>query len=99
MGKRPTVSIYDTTLRDGNQAVGISLSVQDKIDISYRLSDLGISYIEGGWPNETNLIDTEYFQKASKLNLTLTDLRCLTNNNTKTHFVRYRISVYFELTH
>ena len=42
--------IYDTTLRDGTQREGISLSCDDKLRIAQRLDDLGVSYIEGGWP-------------------------------------------------
>ena len=44
------VAIYDTTLRDGTQREGISLSVADKIRITKLLDDLGVDYIEGGWP-------------------------------------------------
>ena len=58
------VKLYDTTLRDGNQAIGISLSLSDKLRIAEKLSDLGIHYIEGGWPNSTNTVDTEFYRKA-----------------------------------
>ncbi len=61
--------IYDTTLRDGNQALGINLSLTDKLDIASRLSDLGIHYIEGGWPNPTNDVDMEFYKRASRLKL------------------------------
>lgn len=63
------VKLYDTTLRDGNQAIGISLSLSDKLRIAEKLSDLGIHYIEGGWPNSTNTVDTEFYRKAATLNL------------------------------
>jgi 2-isopropylmalate synthase len=63
------VQIYDTTLRDGNQALGINLSLTDKLAIASRLSDLGVHYIEGGWPNPTNAIDLEFYKRASKLGL------------------------------
>jgi 2-isopropylmalate synthase len=63
------ISIYDTTLRDGNQALGINLSLSDKLRIAERLSDLGIQYVEGGWPNPTNVLDTEFFKAAAKLRL------------------------------
>ena len=63
------VSIYDTTLRDGNQALGISLSLSDKLQITEKLNDLGIEYIEGGWPNPTNSIDTEYYKNVHSMNL------------------------------
>jgi 2-isopropylmalate synthase len=61
------LSIYDTTLRDGNQATGINLSLADKLAIAHKLDELGVHYIEGGWPNETNRIDTEFYQKIGKL--------------------------------
>lgn len=63
------VALYDTTLRDGNQALGISLSLNDKLTITEKLDDLGIHYIEGGWPNPTNAIDTEYYKKVRSLRL------------------------------
>ncbi|MDR0517722.1 MAG: citramalate synthase [Fibromonadaceae bacterium] len=61
IGKMP-VSIYDTTLRDGNQARGINLSLNDKIMITHLLNDFGADYIEGGWPNKSNPTDEEYFR-------------------------------------
>lgn len=57
------VEIYDTTLRDGSQLRGISLSVQDKLRISVQLDELGVHYIEGGWPG-SNPKDDEFFQRA-----------------------------------
>jgi 2-isopropylmalate synthase len=59
------VSIYDTTLRDGTQAEGISFSVQDKIRIAEKLDAFGIHYIEGGWPG-SNPKDIEFFTEAKK---------------------------------
>jgi 2-isopropylmalate synthase len=56
-------------LRDGNQALGISLSLSDKLRIVERLNSLGFHYIEGGWPNPTNALDTEFFKVASRLRL------------------------------
>src|SRR2546422_5756861 len=44
------VTLYDTTLRDGTQREGLSLSAEDKVKIARRLDALGVSYIEGGWP-------------------------------------------------
>ena len=44
------IQLYDTTLRDGAQYEGISLSVDDKIAITQRLDHLGVNFIEGGWP-------------------------------------------------
>ena len=54
------VEIYDTTLRDGAQGVGINFSVSDKLRITEHLDALGVSVIEGGWPG-SNPTDTEYF--------------------------------------
>jgi 2-isopropylmalate synthase len=64
-----SVSIYDTTLRDGNQAVGINLSLSDKLRIAERLSDIGFHYIEGGWPNPTNETDNEFYRQIKKKKL------------------------------
>jgi 2-isopropylmalate synthase len=61
---KKTLQIYDTTLRDGNQAKGISLSLQDKLLIAGLLDDFGMDYIEGGWPNATNSMDVEFFKKC-----------------------------------
>jgi 2-isopropylmalate synthase len=54
------VELYDTTLRDGAQGMGISFSVADKFKIAQRLDQLGVQYIEGGWPGATPK-DTEFF--------------------------------------
>jgi 2-isopropylmalate synthase len=58
-----TISIYDTTLRDGAQREGISLSLPDKLKIAGRLDEFGVHYIEGGWPG-SNPKDAEFFQAA-----------------------------------
>jgi 2-isopropylmalate synthase len=58
-----TVQIYDTTLRDGTQSEGISLSVEDKLRIARRLDELGVAFIEGGWPG-SNPKDAEFFERA-----------------------------------
>ena len=63
------ISIYDTTLRDGNQAIGIGLSLSDKLEVAQKLDELGVHYIEGGWPNPTNEIDTRFYKEVKKLNL------------------------------
>lgn len=55
------VIIYDTTLRDGTQGEGVSLSVQDKINITKKLDQLGVDFIEGGWPG-SNPKDMDYFR-------------------------------------
>ncbi|MDP2744122.1 MAG: citramalate synthase [Dehalococcoidia bacterium] len=62
------IILYDTTLRDGAQREGISFSVQDKLKIVRKLDDLGIHYVEGGWPG-SNPKDTEFFQRAPSLGL------------------------------
>ena len=58
-----TVQIYDTTLRDGTQREGIALSCDDKIRIAQRLDQLGVAFIEGGWPG-SNPKDAEFFERA-----------------------------------
>lgn len=60
------IQIYDTTLRDGTQRKNISLSCNDKLSIAQRLDDLGVKYIEGGWPG-SNPKDAEFFQRAKKM--------------------------------
>jgi 2-isopropylmalate synthase len=62
------VVIYDTSLRDGTQGEGVQLSVADKITIAQLVDDLGISYIEGGWPG-SNPRDESFFEEARKLRL------------------------------
>jgi 2-isopropylmalate synthase len=67
--ERRRIRLYDTTLRDGTQREGLSLSVSDKLRIARELDVLGVDYIEGGWPG-SNPKDAEFFQKARKLGLT-----------------------------
>ncbi len=64
-----TVQIYDTTLRDGTQAENFNLSVMDKIRISHKFDELGIDFIEGGWPG-SNPLAVEFFKtmQNEKLN-------------------------------
>jgi len=62
------VQIYDTTLRDGSQGEGVNFSLQDKLLITRRLDELGVDYIEGGYPL-SNPKDFEYFQEVRKLPL------------------------------
>lgn len=62
------VKLYDTTLRDGSQAEGISYSVIDKVRIAEELDKFGIHFIEGGWPG-SNPKDREFFEKISKAKL------------------------------
>jgi 2-isopropylmalate synthase len=62
------VQLYDTTLRDGSQREGISFSVVDKMHIAQKLDEMGIHFIEGGWPG-SNPKDIEFFSRAKKLKL------------------------------
>jgi len=59
------IQLYDTTLRDGTQAEDISFLVQDKVNIAHRLDDLGVDYIEGGWPG-SNPKDIAFFEAIKK---------------------------------
>ena len=62
---KESLHIYDTTLRDGAQQEGLNLSVHDKLTIARHLDDLGVGFIEGGWPG-ANPKDTEFFALAKK---------------------------------
>lgn len=62
------IEIFDTTLRDGAQTEDISFSVEDKLRMTEKLDELGVHYIEGGWPG-SNPKDGEYFKKVRKLTL------------------------------
>jgi 2-isopropylmalate synthase len=62
------IVVYDTTLRDGSQSEDISFSVEDKLRIALRLDELGIDYIEGGWPG-SNPKDMAFFREIRKLPL------------------------------
>ncbi|TLD43469.1 MAG: (R)-citramalate synthase [Candidatus Jettenia ecosi] len=62
------IFIYDTTLRDGSQSEGISFSLQDKLAITLKLDDLGVDYIEGGYPI-ANPKDEAYFKEVKSLKL------------------------------
>lgn len=66
--QNPHVLLYDTTLRDGAQREGISLSLEDKLKITRLLDDLGVHYIEGGWPG-SNIKDREYFERVRAMDL------------------------------
>jgi 2-isopropylmalate synthase len=69
-----TVDIYDTTLRDGSQQEGMSLTVDDKLRVAEQLDHLGVAYIEGGWPG-ANPKDAEFFRRAQdELSLTTATL-------------------------
>ena len=60
------IYIFDTTLRDGAQTQGVDFSIDDKLKIAETLGNLGVDYIEGGWPG-ANHTDTEFFQKKIHL--------------------------------
>ena len=62
------IEIYDTTLRDGSQAEGISFSLTDKLAITQRLDGIGVDYVEGGYP-ASNEKDAQYFQRVRELPL------------------------------
>src|SRR5262249_22988683 len=62
------ISTFDTTLRDGTQGEAVSFSVDDKLVIAQKLDELGIDYIEGGWPG-SNPKDKEFFARAGELAL------------------------------
>jgi 2-isopropylmalate synthase len=64
------VEIFDTTLRDGSQREGVSLTVEDKLRIAEQLDHLGVQFIEGGWPG-ANPKDDEFFQRAASGELDL----------------------------
>jgi 2-isopropylmalate synthase len=59
------VELYDTTLRDGAQGTGLSYSIEDRLRILHKIDQLGVPYIEGGWPGATPR-DTEFFKLATK---------------------------------
>ncbi len=59
------VELYDTTLRDGAQGTGLSFSIEDRLRILHKIDQLGVPYIEGGWPG-ANPRDTEFFKLATK---------------------------------
>jgi 2-isopropylmalate synthase len=64
------VAIYDTTLRDGAQSPRITFSLEDKLMLAEKLDEMGVDYIEGGWPvRGMNSLDTEFFIKVKKLKL------------------------------
>ncbi|MEL7675205.1 MAG: citramalate synthase, partial [Chloroflexota bacterium] len=68
MTTQTRIEVYDTTLRDGTQGENVSLSVDDKLRVTALLDELGVAYIEGGWPG-SNPKDAAYFQQARALEL------------------------------
>jgi 2-isopropylmalate synthase len=63
---QPKVEVYDTTLRDGSQQVGLDLTVADKLRVAAALDALGVDVVEGGWPG-SNPKDAEFFARAGEL--------------------------------
>ena len=61
---RERLTLFDTTLRDGAQTTGVDFSLDDKLYIAARLDELGIDYIEGGYPG-ANPLDTEFFRRRA----------------------------------
>ena len=59
--RAPIIEIYDTTLRDGTQSEDIAFTVEDKLRIAEKLDELGVHYIEGGWPG-SNPKDNDFFR-------------------------------------
>ncbi len=73
MSKLSPLKVYDTTLRDGSQAEEIAFSAEDKIRIAQKLDELGIHYIEGGWPG-SNPKDLQFFQEIKSIPLSQTKI-------------------------
>ena len=61
------IYLFDTTLRDGQQTTGVNFTVSDKVTLSNALDELGIDYIEGGWPG-ANPIDSQFFERKLEFN-------------------------------
>ena len=74
------IFIFDTTLRDGAQTEGVDFSIEDKNKIAKVLSDIGVDYVEGGWPG-ANPVDTKFFSNPPKMNKTLFTAFGMTKKN------------------
>ena len=61
------IEVYDTTLRDGNQSVGVNFTSNQKLRVAKAFIDSGVDYVEGGWPNQTNPTDLEFFELAKSM--------------------------------
>ncbi len=81
------IFVYDTTLRDGSQGEGISFSVEDKINLAKKLDELGVEYIEGGWPG-SNPKDEEFFTRAANGHLNLKHAKLAAFGSTRRANVR-----------
>ena len=66
--KKQPLAVYDTTLRDGTQGSGMTLSVEDKVQAAIKLDELRFDYIEGGWPG-SNPKDIEFFKRIQQVPL------------------------------
>lgn len=86
---KSTVKIFDTTLRDGTQGEGISLSVEDKLKIALKLDALGVTYIEGGWPGSNNK-DIEFFNRVKDLPLKHAKITAFGKDSPQGHTPRRR---------
>ncbi len=78
--RKEKIYIFDTTLRDGAQTQGVDFNVEDKIKIANILSDIGVDYIEGGWPG-ANPVDSEFFNKPPNLNKSIFTAFGMTKKN------------------
>ena len=76
------VKVYDTTLRDGSQAEDIAFSVEDKLRIAQKLDELGIHYLEGGWPG-SNPKDAQYFREVKRIPLSSTKVAAFGSTSRK----------------
>lgn len=81
-GLKTRILVYDTTLRDGSQGEGLSFSVDDKINLAKKLDDLGVAYIEGGWPG-SNPKDEEFFARAAAGELNLKNAKLASFGSTR----------------
>src|SRR5438094_9961564 len=75
MPASPSLTLYDTTLRDGAQMEGLSLTVDDKCKVASWLDSVGVHYLEGGWPG-SNPKDIEFFRRAPELGLKHSKIAC-----------------------
>ena len=83
--KKDKVFIFDTTLRDGAQTEGVDFSLENKNKIAKVLSEIGVDYIEGGWPG-ANPVDTEFFSNAPKFDKIHTNEEDIKGDVLKTYF-------------
>jgi 2-isopropylmalate synthase len=86
-GELKHILVYDTTLRDGSQGEGLSFSVEDKLHLARRLDDLGVAYIEAGWPG-SNPKDEEFFARAAAGELKLQNAKLASFGSTRRPNVR-----------